>query len=259
MQVLYVPPGKGLSSIEGFEEIDKGGQCRTYGRSKGLLVYLRVETPKVYSVLKISAIHDARKTANNPAFPGDQGGDSLCSKTEHSINGDGRIVNQIHREIPTLSRLGRAEVHQQISVNLRQAEIPYVSANFLRDQYDDTGHFYIEACLKPDDHSQLREELLATSGALCLSIDLGCFPGFFCEWAFEGYDGGPIKFLEDHRIKDIVVNLDDVPADFLHPVEPYPTLAGSSGPHELLSLWVEVAHPKAEVASGLRKKEVGDE
>ena len=99
------------------------------------------------------------------------------------------------------------------------------------------GGFQLDGRLIQQDVDLLVEELRATNGTLIINLNIGCFPGFFGEWSFEGFEGGELKFANREICLRVVTNYEAIPDDFFDPEEPFDRI-NTIGPHDLISLAV---------------------
>ncbi|WP_306004926.1 hypothetical protein [Aquicoccus porphyridii] len=244
MDVKFVKDEGSLGAAEGFVESHEGQEIR-FVRVPGATIRLVIEAPKIIKVVSYRALKDARRTETTPSFPGQQHSIDLESSVATTLTGKASISGLGEWCKTTLSKFGGVHEFDEMEVRLTNArlenteQVTGFSIDWFSDEYiEPHGGFLLNGRLMQQDVDLIIEELRATNGSLELLLNIGCFPGFFGEWSFDGWDGGKLKFANREICSHVVANDEAIPDDFFDPEEPFSTWADTTGPHDLISLKV---------------------
>ena len=237
MPVKYVPDEGGLLSGEGFVT-EEGLRLVRVPRA---CIQIMIDRPMIEKTITYSALKDALLTETSPSFPGQQHSKNLLRSSEIVIRGKGSIEGFGALIATSLSTLGNKFRFTEMEVRLQSAfckegeEITGFSVDWFPEEYlPPDGGFVLDGCLAHEDIEFLAAELQGAECALSINLSIGCFPGFFGEWSFEGWIGGELRFADRKICLSVVENHNEMPRDFLSPERPFNTDVYTVGPHKLV-------------------------
>lgn len=244
MDVKFVEDEGGIATAEGFVECHEGRETR-FVRVPGAAIKLVIEAPTIVKEVSYRALKDARRTETTPSFPGQQHSYDLERSIatilagKASVSGLGAWVRTTLSKVGGLREFGEMEVRLENARLENDEEIAGFHIDWFSEEYiEPHGGFLLDGRLMQQDIDLLVEELRATNGSLEMLLNIGCFPGFFGEWSFDGWACGKLKFANREICSHVVANHDEIPDDFFDPEDPFKSRVASTGPHNLISLWV---------------------